>query len=81
MMEMKEEQATAKLSCVPQHRILAWQEQTRFYVESELNVFDVFFSGVYLGPLPNNPTVINSDQTGKSRSGISRFFWHFLLPN
>ncbi|PHI19591.1 hypothetical protein CEQ90_12000 [Lewinellaceae bacterium SD302] len=66
---------------VPQHRILAWQQHTRFLVESELNVLDVFFSGVYLRPMDGDPTVINSDQTGKARSGIGRFFWHFLLPN
>lgn len=66
---------------VPQNRVLAWQKNTRFNVESELNVMDVFFSGVYLKRIEEDPVIINSDQTGKAQSGIGRFFWHFLLPN
>lgn len=66
---------------VPQNRVLAWQKNTRFNVESELNVMDVFFSGVYLKRMEDDPVIINSDQTGKAKSGIGRFFLHFLLPH
>lgn len=75
----KEEPSLAR--SIPQHRMIAWQQTSRFHVESELNIADVFFSGVYLQPFSEDITVINSDQTGKAKSGISRFFWHFLLPN
>lgn len=71
----------AATASVPQSRVIAWQQNASFHVESELNVKDIFFSGVYLKKKPADLVVIDSDQTGKAKSGISRFFLHFLLPH
>lgn len=70
----------AALNSVPESRILAWQQNTRFNVESELNTVDVFFSGVYLKKEGSDLVIIDSDQTGKAKSGIVKFAIHFLLP-
>lgn len=67
-------------SSIPENRLLAWHKQTHFHIESELNVFDVFFSGVYLRKREGDLVVIDSDQIGKAKSGIFKFFRHFLLP-
>ncbi|MEM6803172.1 MAG: AIM24 family protein, partial [Bacteroidota bacterium] len=72
-------QEAAGLS-VPESRLMAWQKNASFYVESELNVFDVFFSGVYLKRLDQDLLIVDSDQIGKAKSGIFKFFKHFLLP-
>ena len=65
---------------IPESRLLAWQKHARFNIESELNVFDVFFSGVYLQKQAEDLVIIDSDQVGKAKSGIFKFFRHFLLP-
>lgn len=70
----------ADLGSIPESRLLAWQQNTRFAVESELNVFDVLFSGVYLKKQGTDLVIIDSDQKGKAQSGIKKFFLHFLLP-
>ena len=71
---------TTSNSSIPENRLLAWHKQTHFHIESELNVFDVFFSGVYLRKREGDLVVIDSDQIGKAKSGIFKFFRHFLLP-
>ena len=52
----------------------------RFHVESELNIFDVFLSGIYLKKKPEDLVLIDADARGKAKSGIAQFIKHFLLP-
>jgi len=61
-------------------RILAWDKNARFHVESELNIFDVFLSGIYLKKKPEDFVLIDADAKGKAKSGIAQFIKHFLLP-
>lgn len=61
-------------------RILAWDKNARFHVESELNIFDVFLSGIYLKKKPEDIVLIDADAKGKAKSGIAQFIKHFLLP-
>ncbi len=61
-------------------RILAWDKNARFHVESELNFFDVFLSGIYLKKKPEDLVLIDADARGKAKSGIAQFIKHFLLP-
>jgi len=73
----EEEQGNAS---VPVSRIIAFQKNTRFHVHSELNVVDVFLSGVYLEKKPGDLILIDADEKGNVKSGISRFIKGFLLP-
>lgn len=61
-------------------RILAWQRNTRFNVESELNLVDVFMSGIYLKKKEGDLILIDADFKGKAKNGIVRFIKSFLLP-
>lgn len=61
-------------------RILAWQKSTRFNVESELNLVDVFMSGIYLRKKEGDPILIDADAKGRSKNGIVRFIKNFILP-
>jgi len=61
-------------------RILAWQRNTRFNVESELNLVDVFMSGIYLKKKKGDLVLIDADFKGKAKNGIVRFIKSFLLP-
>ncbi|MEW7292802.1 AIM24 family protein [Aquimarina sp. 2304DJ70-9] len=61
-------------------RILAWQKNTRFNVESELNLIDVFMSGIYLKKKEDDLILIDADVKGPSKNGIVRFIKNFLLP-
>ncbi len=61
-------------------RILAWQKNTRFNVESELNLIDVFMSGIYLKKKEDDLILIDADVKGPSKNGIVRFIKNFILP-
>ncbi|AXT59151.1 hypothetical protein D1816_01890 [Aquimarina sp. AD10] len=61
-------------------RILAWQKNTRFNVESELNLVDVFMSGIYLKKKDDDLILIDADVKGPAKNGIIRFIKNFILP-
>lgn len=65
---------------VPMNRIIAFQKNTRFHVHSELNIIDVFLSGIYLEKKPGDLLIIDADEKGSAKSGISKFIKGFLLP-
>jgi len=67
-------------SSVATSRILAWHKNTRFHVESELNILDVFMSGIYLKKKKEDMVLIDADTKGKAKTGIVQFIKHFLLP-
>ncbi len=72
-------QASANAS-IATSRIVAWQKNTRFNVESELNLIDVFMSGIYLKKKEDDLILIDADVKGPSKNGIVRFIKNFILP-
>ncbi len=67
-------------SSIATSRILAWQKNTRFNVESELNLVDVFMSGIYLKKKEKDLILIDADVKGPSKNGVVRFIKNFILP-
>lgn len=65
---------------VPPARILAWHEHTRFTVESELNIVDMYLSAVYLERVGNAPVIIDADTMNSPAAGLARFIRYFILP-
>lgn len=65
---------------VPINRIITWQRNTTFDVESELNHFDVFLSGIYLKPSSSNMVVVDADEQGSPENGLIKFVKRFLIP-
>jgi len=61
-------------------RLLAWQKNTRFAVDSTLSFVDVYLSSFYIRPQEHNLIVIDTDRPGDRESGLSRFIKNFLLP-
>ncbi len=61
-------------------RLLAWQKNTRFAVDSTLSFVDVYLSSFYIRPQEHNLIVIDADRPGDRESGLSRFIKNFLLP-
>lgn len=65
---------------VPPARILAWHAHTRFTVESELNIVDMYLSAVYLERVGNAPVIIDADTMNSPAAGLARFIRYFILP-
>ena len=66
---------------IPIDRIIAWQRTTQFSVDSELNIADLYFSGVYLKRKNNDLIIIDADAgNAKRKAGVARFISKFLLP-
>ncbi|MEZ6244076.1 MAG: hypothetical protein R3B57_13660 [Phycisphaerales bacterium] len=65
---------------VPPNRILAWHQNTRYSVESELNFVDIYLSTLYLKRSGPGLVVVDADTMGRPTSGLSRFVKYFLLP-
>ena len=65
---------------VPINRIIAWQRNAKFDVESELNHFDIFLSGVYLKPASADAIIIDADKRNAPNTGLVTFIKKFLLP-
>lgn len=61
-------------------RILAWDKNARFHVESELSIMDVFMSSIYLKKKADDVVLIDADVRGPAKSGIVQFIRHFILP-
>lgn len=62
-------------------RLVAWQKCTEFSVVSELNIVDMYFSGLYLQRQSDDIIIIDADETSKKRSvGMVRFISKFLFP-
>jgi len=61
-------------------RLLAWQKNTRFSIDSTLSFVDIYLSGFYMRPREVDLAVIDADRPGERESGLGRFVTNFLLP-
>ncbi len=66
---------------MPIDRIIAWQRTTQFSIDSELNIVDLYLSGVYLKRNNDDLIIIDADSgNSKQKYGLVRFVTKFLLP-
>jgi len=65
---------------IPINRIIAWNRNVKFDVESELNHLDIFLSGIYLKPSSVDALIIDADEQNKPDTGLVQFVKKFLLP-
>lgn len=62
-------------------RLVAWQRNALYTVDSELNFADLYFSGVYLKRHSDHQVIIDADDAADGRdTGLGRFITSFLLP-
>lgn len=64
----------------PPERLLAMNKDTRFHVESEMGIVDIYVSTAYLKPVGSGTVVVDVDRQKGGESGLGRFVTHFLLP-
>ncbi|NCC23491.1 MAG: hypothetical protein EOM26_13745 [Alphaproteobacteria bacterium] len=69
-----------KSPSVPRGRILGWGRRAAFDVIAEQRALDVFFSGIHLRCVTNDPVVIDVDERKASEGGLAHFATKFLLP-
>lgn len=67
------------IQSLPPERMIAMNIKTQFYVDSELDFLNLYFSQAYIKPILGS-MLIDVDTQGKIRSGSSAFIKHFLLP-
>ena len=62
-------------------RVIAWQKNTLFSVDSELNLLDVYLSSLYLKRSSDDLIIIDADDGyAKNKTGLFRFVLRFFLP-
>lgn len=69
-----------KQASFPPERLLAMNTDTRFHVDSETGIMDVYLSTAYMQPAGTGNVVIDVDRQKGGRSGLGRFVTNFLLP-
>ncbi len=66
---------------VSSSRVIAWQKHTRFTVDSELNIFDIYLSNLYLRRESDDLILIDADPArSKSKVGLIKFALKFIFP-
>jgi len=65
---------------IPISRIIAWHRNAKFDVISEINLFDIFLSGIYLKPASTDAIIIDADERNAPKAGLAQFIKKFLLP-
>jgi hypothetical protein len=65
---------------IPANRLVAWMQNARFSIESELNLVDIYMSGVYVRRIGSEHLIFDADSKGNSNGGIAKFVRYFLLP-
>lgn len=61
-------------------RLLGWESNARFKLESELSLVDMYLSDIHLRPVGDTQLVIDSDPALAHGRGAIRFVPAFLLP-
>lgn len=63
-----------------QNRIVAFNSGTRFDIDSELNIADVYLSGFYLQKMPTDLIIIDADAKGKANLGLIQHVKGLIWP-
>lgn len=63
-----------------QNRIIAFNKGTRFEIDSELNIGDVYMSGFYLQKMPEDLIIIDADAHGKPSLGLIQYVKGLINP-
>jgi hypothetical protein len=72
-----EESSEASLA---QNRIVAFSKGTRFEIDSQINLADVYMSGFYLQKMPSDLIIIDADAHGKPSLGLIQYVKKLIFP-
>lgn len=65
---------------MPPERLIAWQSDVRFHVDSSLAMPDIYLSTAYVRKDGPGTLVMDVDRQSIKGTGLSRFIMHFLWP-
>lgn len=65
---------------MPPERIIATQLNTRFHVDSELDLVNVYLSTAYVRPAGGGKVIVDVDSQRGTKTGLGSFIKRFLLP-
>jgi len=65
---------------LPPERIIATHKDTRFHVDSELDLINIYLSGAYVSPAGGGQAIVDVDSQRGNRTGLGSFIKRFLLP-
>ncbi len=65
---------------LPPERIIATQLNTRFHVDSELDLVNVYLSTAYVRPAGGGQVIVDVDSQRGTKTGLGSFIKRFLLP-
>ena len=65
---------------LPPERIIATHLNTRFQVDSELDLVNVYLSTAYVRPAGGGQAIVDVDSQRGNKTGLGSFFKRFILP-
>ena len=65
---------------MPPERLVAWQRDVRFHVDSSLALPDIYLSTAYIRKEGPGILIMDVDKQSRRGTGLSRFITHFLWP-
>ena len=66
--------------CLPPERIIASHLDTRFHIDSELDLVNIYLSSAYVRPIGNGQVIVDVDSQRGTKTGLGSFIKRFILP-
>lgn len=65
---------------LPPERIIAAQMNTRFHIDSEVDLVNIYLSSAYVRPAGGGQVIVDVDSQRGTRTGLGSFIKRFILP-
>ena len=73
-------EAKSKTASLPPERLIAMQKDTRFYIDSELDIVNIYLSTAYVSPAGGGQVIVDVDSQRGNKTGLGSFVRRFILP-
>ncbi len=73
-------EAGSNTASLPPERLIAMQKDTRFYIDSELDVLNIYLSAAYVSPAGGGQVIVDVDSQRGNKTGLGSFIKRFILP-
>lgn len=65
---------------LPPERLIAMQRDTRFYIDSETDIVNIYLSTAYISPAGGGQVIVDVDSQRGNKTGLGSFVRRFILP-
>ncbi len=73
-------EAGSKTASLPPERLIAMQKDTRFHIDSELDIINIYLSTAYVSPAGGGQVIVDVDSQRGNKTGLGSFARRFILP-